>query len=312
MFVYISKRLLWVIPTLLAVLFLLFSLTYLLPGDPADIILGPRATEEMAQDLRERLGLDRPWYEGYIDYIRNILRGNLGVSIFRNRPVFNVVMEVLPYTLALTFAGMGLAVFNGIIIGLLAASYQDSWLDSLLTFISFLTASTPTYIASVLIIVVFSVNLNLLPSIGLGEGGLLNSLYYLIGPAVALSIGWTGYIARLTRSSMLETLESDFIQTEKSFGLPRYYIIYKYALKKAVKPIIAVVGLGIGRLLGGAVFVEVIFTRPGLGRLIVNSIYERDLPLVRGGVLVAALLFVLANLLADISYAYFDPRIKQE
>ena len=312
MFVYISKRLLWVIPTLLAVLFLLFSLTYLLPGDPADIILGPRATEEMAQDLRERLGLDRPWYEGYIDYIRNILRGDLGVSIFRNRPVFNVVMEVLPYTLALTFAGMGLAVFNGIIIGLLAASYQDSWLDSLLTFISFLTASTPTYITSVLIIVVFSVNLNLLPSIGLGEGGLLNSLYYLIGPAVALSIGWTGYIARLTRSSMLETLESDFIQTEKSFGLPRYYIIYKYALKKAVKPIIAVVGLGIGRLLGGAVFVEVIFTRPGLGRLIVNSIYERDLPLVRGGVLVAALLFVLANLLADISYAYFDPRIKQE
>ena len=312
MIVYISKRLLWVIPTLLAVLFLLFSLTYLLPGDPADIILGPRATEEMAQDLRERLGLDRPWYEGYIDYIRSILRGDLGVSIFRNRPVFNVVMEVLPYTLALTFAGMGLAVFNGIIIGLLAASYQDSWLDSLLTFISFLTASTPTYIASVLIIVVFSVNLNLLPSIGLGEGGLLNSLYYLIGPAVALSIGWTGYIARLTRSSMLETLESDFIQTEKSFGLPRYYIIYKYALKKAVKPIIAVVGLGIGRLLGGAVFVEVIFTRPGLGRLIVNSIYERDLPLVRGGVLVAALLFVLANLLADISYAYFDPRIKQE
>ncbi len=312
MFVYISKRLLWVIPTLLAVLFLLFSLTYLLPGDPADIILGPRATEEMAQDLRERLGLDRPWYEGYIDYIRSILRGDLGVSIFRNRPVFNVVMEVLPYTLALTFAGMGLAVFNGIIIGLLAASYQDSWLDSLLTFISFLTASTPTYIASVLIIVVFSVNLNLLPSIGLGEGGLLNSLYYLIGPAVALSIGWTGYIARLTRSSMLETLESDFIQTEKSFGLPSYYIIYKYALKKAVKPIIAVVGLGIGRLLGGAVFVEVIFTRPGLGRLIVNSIYERDLPLVRGGVLVAALLFVLANLLADISYAYFDPRIKQE
>lgn len=312
MFVYIAKRLLWVIPTLLAVLFLLFSLTYLLPGDPADIILGPRATEEMAQDLRQRLGLDRPWYEGYIDYIRSILRGDLGVSIFRNRPVSNVVMEVLPYTLALTFAGMGLAVFNGIIIGLLAASYQGSWLDSLLTFISFLTASTPTYIASVLIIVVFSVNLNLLPSIGLGEGGLLNSLYYLIGPAVALSIGWTGYIARLTRSSMLETLESDFIQTEKSFGLPRYYIIYKYALKKAVKPIIAVVGLGIGRLLGGAVFVEVIFTRPGLGRLIVNSIYERDLPLVRGGVLVAALLFVLANLLADISYAYFDPRIKQE
>lgn len=312
MFIYIIKRLLWVIPTILAVLFLLFSLTYLLPGDPADIILGPRATEEMAENLRVRLGLDRPWYEGYFNYIRDILRGNLGVSIFRNRPVFNVVMEVLPYTLALTFAGMGLAVFNGILIGLLAANYQNTWFDKFLTLFSFITASTPTYIASVLIIVIFSVNLNILPSIGLGEGGFLNSLYYLIGPAIALSIGWTGYIARLTRSSMLETLEADFIQTEKSFGLPRNVIIYKYALKKAIKPIIAVIGLGVGRLLGGAVFVEVIFTRPGLGRLIVDSIYERDLPLVRGGVLVAALLFVFANLLADISYAYVDPRIKQE
>ncbi|MGM0420306.1 MAG: ABC transporter permease [Bacillota bacterium] len=312
MLIYMVKRLLWMIPTLLAVLFLLFSLTYLLPGDPADIILGPRATEEMAADLEARLGLNRPWYEGYIMYLRQLARGDLGTSIFRERPVLSVIVEVLPYTLTLTIAGMGLAVFNGIIIGLLAANFNNSWVDKILTLLSFITASTPTYVASVIIIIIFSVNLNLLPSIGIGDGGFLNSLYYLLGPAVALSIGWTGYIGRLTRSSMLETLESDFVQTEKSFGIPRSYIIYKYALKKAVKPIIAVVGLGVGRLLGGAVFVEVIFTRPGLGRMIVDAIYERDLPLVRGGVLVAALLFVFANLLADISYAYFDPRIKQE
>jgi len=214
--------------------------------------------------------------------------------------------------LILTLAGMGLAVFNGISIGLLAANYNNSYFEKFLTMLSFITASTPTYIAGVLLIVVFSVNFNLLPSIGIGDGGLLDSIHHLIGPALALSVGWTGYIARLTRSSMLETLDQEFIQTEKSFGIPRYYILYKYALKKAIKPIIAVIGLGIGRLLGGAVFVEVIFNRPGLGRLIVDSVNERDLPLVRGGVLVAALLFVVANLIADISYAYFDPRIKQK
>lgn len=312
MFIYITKRLLWVIPTILTVLLILFSLSYLLPGDPADIILGPRATPDMAEELRERLGLNKPWYQSYLIYLQNIIKGDLGKSIFRDRSVLNVILEVLPYTVILTLSGMGLAVFNGISMGLLAANYNNSYLERIITIFSFITASTPTYIAGVLLIVVFSVNLNILPSIGIGDGGILTRIHHLIGPAIALSIGWTGYIARLTRSSMLETLDQEFIQTEKSFGIPRYYIIYKYALKKAVKPIIAVIGLGIGRLLGGAVFVEVIFNRPGLGRLIVNSVKERDLPLVRGGVLVAALLFVIANLAADISYAYFDPRIQQK
>ncbi|TDO73757.1 peptide/nickel transport system permease protein [Halanaerobium saccharolyticum] len=312
MFIYITKRLLWVIPTILTVLLILFSLSYLLPGDPADIILGPRATPEMAEELNRRLGLDKPWYQSYLIYLKNIIKGDLGTSIFRDRSVLTVILDVLPYTVILTLAGMGLAVFNGISIGLLAANYNNSYFEKFLTMVSFITASTPTYIAGVLLIVVFSVNFNLIPSIGIGEGGFLSSLHHLIGPALALSIGWTGYIARLTRSSMLETLDQEFIQTEKSFGIPRYYILYKYALKKAIKPIIAVIGLGIGRLLGGAVFVEVIFNRPGLGRLIVNSVNERDLPMVRGGVLAAALLFVIANLIADISYAYFDPRIKQK
>lgn len=312
MFIYITKRLLWVIPTILTVLLVLFSLSYLLPGDPADIILGPRATPEMAAELESRLGLDKPWYQSYLIYLKNIIKGDLGTSIFRDRSVLTVILDVLPYTVILTLAGMGLAVFNGISIGLLAANYNNSYFEKFLTMVSFITASTPTYIAGVLLIVIFSVNFNILPSIGIGDGGILDSLHHLIGPAIALSVGWTGYIARLTRSSMLETLDQEFIQTEKSFGIPRYYILYKYALKKAIKPIIAVIGLGIGRLLGGAVFVEVIFNRPGLGRLIVDSVNERDLPLVRGGVLVAALLFVVANLIADISYAYFDPRIKQK
>jgi len=312
MFIYILKRLLWIIPTLIAVLILLFSLTYLLPGNPADIILGPRATEQMVVKLNTRLGLDQPWPVSFFRYFKRVLHGDLGNSIFRDLPVFDMVMEVLPYTLTLTLAGMSLAVVNGIIIGLLAANYRNTIFDKILTLISFVTASTPTYVAGVVILVVFAVNLNILPAMGSGDGGIGSFFLHLIGPAFALSVGWTGYIARLTRSSMLETLNEDFIETEKSFGLPRSYIIYRYALKKAIKPIVAVVGLGVGRLLGGAIFVEVIFTRPGIGRLIVDAIYERDLPLVRGGVLIAALLFVLANLLADISYAYFDPRIQQE
>ncbi len=312
MFIYILKRLLWIIPTMLVVLILLFSLTFLLPGEPADIILGPRATEGMIEELNSRLGLDKPWPVSFYLYFRQVLRGDLGVSIFRDLPVIDMVKEVLPYTLALTFAGMALAVFNGVIIGLLAANYKDTFLDHILTLFSFITASTPTYVAGCIILVVFAVNLNLLPAMGGGEGGILSFFLHLIGPAFALSVGWTGYIARLTRSSMLETMDEDFIEAEKSFGLPRNYILYRYALKKAIKPIIAVIGLGVGRLLGGAIFVEVIFTRPGIGRLTVDAIYERDLPLVRGGVLIAALLFILANLLADISYAYFDPRIQQE
>ncbi|PXV63270.1 peptide/nickel transport system permease protein, partial [Halanaerobium congolense] len=223
MFIYITKRLLWVIPTILTVLLVLFSLSYLLPGDPADIILGPRATPEMAAELESRLGLDKPWYQSYLIYLKNIIKGDLGTSIFRDRSVLTVILDVLPYTVILTLAGMGLAVFNGISIGLLAANYNNSYFEKFLTMVSFITASTPTYIAGVLLIVIFSVNFNILPSIGIGDGGILDSLHHLIGPAIALSVGWTGYIARLTRSSMLETLDQEFIQTEKSFGIPRYY-----------------------------------------------------------------------------------------
>lgn len=311
MTIYIIKRLLWLIPTVIAVLALLFSLTYLLPGEPAEIILGPRATPDMVKQINEELGLNQPWPVSFWHYLNQVIRGDLGKSIFRDLPVLEMVVQVLPHTLALTICGMGIAVFFGIIIGLLAANYENTFIDKFLTLLSFITASTPTYVAGCILLIIFAVKFNILPVMGTGEG-IGGYLLHLIGPSLALSVGWTGYIARLTRSSMLETLGDDFIATAKSFGLPRFYIIYKYALKKAIKPIIAVVGLGVGRLLGGAIFVEVIFTRPGIGRLTVDAIFERDLPLVRGGVLIAAVLFVVANLLADISYAIFDPRIQQE
>lgn len=312
MLIYTVKRLLLIIPTLIAVMLLLFSLSYLLPGEPAEIILGPRASQKMIEDLNQRLGLDKPWYVSFFLYVKQVLSGDLGTSIFREVPVLRAVLGVLPYTLALTLSGMGIAVILGITIGLTAANYQNTIWDDVLEVFSFICASTPTYVAGVIILLLFSIRLDFIPVMGAGEGGILDFLHHLIGPALALSVGWTGYIARLTRSSMLETINEDYIITSRSFGLPKSFIYYRYALKKAVKPIVAVIGLGIGRLLGGALFVEVIFNRPGLGRLTVDAIFERDLPMVRGGVLIAAFLFVVANLLADLSYVYLDPRIRNK
>jgi peptide/nickel transport system permease protein len=310
---YMLKRFLWLIPTLLGVMIFLFSLTYLLPGNPADIILGNRATPEMRETLNQKLGLDKPWPISLLKYITQMLRGDLGRSIFRDTPVLELINNVLPYTFILTFSSMGIAVLIGVVFGMLAASFEKTAIDKIITVFSLASASIPDFVYACLLVLFFSVRLDLLPVMGGGEPGNINDiLLHLIGPALALSLNWAGYIIRLVRSSMLETLNADFITTAKSFGLPMRVIVYKYALKRAIKPIVAVVGLGIGRLLGGAVFVEVIFTRPGLGRLLVDAIYKRNLPVVRGGVLIAALLFVFANILADISYAYFDPRIRYD
>lgn len=310
---YAFKRLMWLIPTLLGVMIFLFSMTYMLPGNPADIILGPRATPQMVEQMNQRLGLDQPWPVSLVNYIGNVLRGDLGTSIFRDVPVEYLIMRVLPYTIALTLTAMLLAVILGIGLGLISAAFENTLLDKAITFLALIWASVPNFIWAVVFILIFSLQLGWLPVTGGGESGnILDRIYHLIGPATALSLTWAGYIARIVRSSMLETLQADFIITEKSFGLPISLIFYKYALKRAIKPAIAVIALGLGRLLGGAVFVEVIFSRPGLGQLLVDAINMRNLPVVRGGVLIAALLFILANMVADISYAYFDPRIRYD
>lgn len=313
MFKYSMRRIVWLIPTVLGVLIFLFSLTYLLPGEPADIILGNRATPQMVEQLNTRLGLNQPWPVSLVKYISGVFKGDWGSSIFRNIPVTQLLKQVIPFTITLTLSSMALAVFIGVTFGLIAATYENTIIDRIITVFSLIGASIPNFVYACLIVLIFSVQLDILPVMGGGESGnFSDQLLHLIGPAFALSLSWAGYILRLVRSSMLETMNSDFITTVKSFGLPLRVIVYKYALKRAIKPVIAVIGLGIGRLLGGAIFVEVIFTRPGLGRMLVEAIYKRNLPVVRGGVLFAALMFILANILADISYAYFDPRIRYE
>lgn len=310
---YVIKRILWIVPTVLGVLILLFSLTYFLPGDPASVMLGPRATPELIKDLNHRLHLDQPVYTRLGYYILGVLRGDLGESVWSGHKVSSLIVNSLPYTIILAVCSMGLAALVGIFLGVFATIYKESIIDHLVTGISLVGVAVPDFVAACLLLLIFAVHFNLFPVLGAGEAGnIADKIHHLILPVISLAIGWIGYLSRLTRESMLEILDSDYIRVAKAFGMPAKHIHYKYALKNAVIPIITVIGLGIGKLLGGAVLVEIIFNRPGIGKLVVDAVYARDLPVVQGGILIATLLFVLANLIADISYAYIDPRIQYE
>ncbi len=310
---YIIKRALWVIPTLLGVLIILFSLTYLMPGDPASAMLGPRATPELVAELNQRLHLDRamPVRLGY--YLIGIVKGDLGTSVWSGHTVSSLLAEALPHTALLALTSLGVAALIGILLGAFAAVRRDSPIGGFVTIASLLGVAMPDFVAALLLMLLFCVQIPLLPALGAGaDGDLIDIAVHLILPATALGIGWVGYLARLTRESMLDVLDTDYIRTARAFAVPRRTIAYRYALKNAVIPSITVIGLGVGKLLGGAVFVEIIFSRPGLGKLIVDAVYARDFPVVQGGILVATILFVLANLIADISYAFVDPRIQYD
>jgi peptide/nickel transport system permease protein len=310
---YIIKRALWVIPTLLGVLIILFGLTSLMPGDPASAMLGPRATPELVAELNERMHLDRamPVRLGY--YLVGIVKGDLGTSVWSGHKVSTLLAEALPHTALLAFTSLGIAALIGILLGAFAAVRRDSPIGGAVTIASLLGVAVPDFVAALLLMLLFCVQIPILPALGAGtDDGLIGIAVHLILPATALGIGWVGYLARLTRESMLDVLDADYIRTARAFAVPRGAIAYQYALKNAVIPSITVIGLGVGKLLGGAVFVEIIFSRPGLGKLIVDAVYARDFPVVQGGIMVATALFVLANLLADISYAFVDPRIQYD
>ena len=308
---YIIKRTLWMIPTLLGVLIVLFALTYLMPGDPASVMLGPRATPGLVKELNQRMHFDKtmPVRLGY--YLLGVVRGDLGTSVWSGHEVSTLIADALPHTMLLAISSLGIAALSGIFLGAFAAVRRESPIGGVVTIASLLGVAVPDFVAALLLMLLFSVKIPLLPALGAGdEGNPLSIAVHLILPATALGIGWLGYLSRLTRESMLDVLDSDYIRTARAFAVPKPSIAYRYALKNAVIPSITVIGLGVGKLLGGAVFVEIIFSRPGLGKLIVDAVYARDFPVVQGGILVATILFVFANLIADISYAFMDPRIQ--
>jgi peptide/nickel transport system permease protein len=310
---YLIRRLIMSFVVIVLVMTFLGLLVHLIPGDPVKTIMGPRASPQLANLVRKQMELEKPVPTQVYDFIRNALQGDLGIDFVSQVPVTTLIRAALPQTIILAVTALVIAVLIGVPLGVLASTRPGSWLDRITGVVSVALITVPPYVAGLLLLVVFSVRLHTLPAIGIGNtGDPVDYARHLLLPAVALALGWVGYIARLVRASMLEVLGSNYIRTARAFGLRQRLIFYKYGLRNAIIPTIAVLGVGLGSLIGGTIFVEVIFARPGLGTLIFNAIEARNYPIVRGGVLVIAIMCVLANLIADLSYRLFDPRIRVE
>jgi peptide/nickel transport system permease protein len=240
-----------------------------------------------------------------------VLNGNLGSDIISGRSVTSMISEVLPYTLTLTFVAIGIAVMTGVPMGIFAATHRGSIIDNVMAFMSVAFIAVPGFVIAIFLLLLFSIWLDWLPVLGVSKtGDFWDEVQRMVLPSVALALGWVGFIARLVRTSMLEVMGENYIRTSRAYGLSDRMITYKYALKNACIPTIAILGMGIGRLLGGAVLIEIVFARPGLGRLIYGAISDRNYPVVQGAVLVVVVIFVLVNLLVDLSYSAIDPRIR--
>ena len=310
---YLLKRLFMAFVVVVLVMAFLGVLVHLVPGDPVKVILGPRADPQLSEIVRKHMNLDAPVATQVWDFIVNAFQGNLGQDFLSQLPVTRLIAGVLPHTVILALASLGLAVLLGVPLGVFAATHQNSILDRIVGIVSVSFITMPPYVAGLFLLLIFSVKLDVLPAIGSGSfSDPVDYLKHLALPAVALAVTWIGYLARLVRASMLEVLNTNYVRTAHAFGVSERVVFYKYALKNAIIPTVAVLGVGLGTLMGGTIFVEVIFTRPGLGSLIFDSIETRNYPVVRGSVLVVALLFVGANLIADLSYRYLDPRIRLE
>jgi peptide/nickel transport system permease protein len=310
---YLLKRLGMTAIVVLLLMVFLAVLVHLIPGDPVKTILGPRASEDLSQTVREEMGLDDPVPVQVYDFVTHALQGDLGEDFVSQVPVTTLIGEALPHTLILAAAGLGLAALIGIPLGVFASTRPNSIGDRMAGIVSISLITVPAYVAGLFLLLLFAVELDWFPAIGTGDfSDPVDYLKHLALPAIALALTWVGYLARLTRTSMFEVLNQNHIRTAQAFGLPDRRIYYKYALRNAIIPTVAVLGVGLGTLMGGAVFVEIIFTRAGLGTLILDSIQNRNFPIVRGAVLVIAVLFVFANLVADLTYRLLDPRIRVE
>jgi peptide/nickel transport system permease protein len=313
---YLARRLLLLVPVLVGVSVVVFLVLHLSPGDPAEIMLGSQATQEDLARLRRELGLTEPLHAQYLHWVAHVARGDLGRSLWMKRPVLDEVLNRYKATLVLTASGLLLSTVGGIALGVASAVRPHSFLDRVSAVTSLFGASMPVFWLGIVLMVVFSLWLGWLPASGMwapyGEGGLRDLLAHLVLPAVTLAAASLTIIARLTRSAMLEILSQDYIRTARAKGLVEQRVVFRHGLKNALIPIVTVVGVQAGYLLGGAVLTETVFAWPGVGLLMVQGILARDFPLVQGCVLVIALTFVLINLAVDLLYAWLDPRIQYE
>jgi peptide/nickel transport system permease protein len=302
---YVLKRILLTIPVLFATAMLIFFIFQLIPGDVVQASMSQKLmTTEQQNEMREALGLNKPVLERAGAYALALLQGDMGRSFRTGQPVMDMLMSQLPYTLILIAASMFVAVIIGIPLGLAAALKRNSFVDSAAMTTAVLGASIPQYWLGLVMILIVAVDLKWLPATG-SEG-----IQTLILPAIALGIAEMAIIARLTRSEMVEVLQSDYVRTAEAKGLGRRPVVLGHAFRNSLIPIVTMLGLQVGALLGGAVVIEVVFARPGLGTIVVQSILKRDIPVIQGGILLIAAIFVIVNLIVDVSYSFLDPRIR--
>lgn len=307
---FLVRRLLAVLPTLIGVTIIAFLILHLTPGDPARLIGGPDATEADLQTIRIQLGLDQPLLVQYWEFISGLFTGDLGESWYMRVPVNQLISEALPRSLELIVAAMILATVIGVLCGVIAAKWRNSIIDRLTMLGAMVGISMPNFWLGQLLILWISVKLGWLPVSGLGDNPWsIDGLRHLILPAVAAAVPSAAYLARLTRSTMLEIMRQDYIRTARAKGLAEAIVLLKHALRNTLIPVVTLIGMQFGSLLGEAVIVETVFAWPGLGRLIINATFSRDFPVVQGGVVVIAVAFIIINILVDISYKFLDPKV---
>ena len=304
---YLINRLIMTIPVLLGVSILVFSMLHLVPGDPIMAMFAETgASGRQVEEVREQYGLNDPLPVQYFRFLGNALRGDLGKSLWGEREVSDMILDAMPATLRLTAAGMGVAILLGLGLGIVAALNHNRWLDNVTMVTALAGVSMPSFWLGLILILVFSVRLRWFPVVGQGD------FKSLVLPALALGFGAAALIARMTRSQLLETLGQDYIRTAHAKGLRRSKVVMGHALRNALIPVLTIVGLQFGALLGGAVIIEIVFARQGIGRIAVEALRARDFPVAQGVILYTALAYVFVNLVVDLLYAVVDPRIRYD
>jgi len=312
MLAYLLKRVGLALAIIVAVIIVLFSLLHLIPGDPITIALGPRATPEAVQRYIEKMHLDEPVIVQFAVYLKNAAMGDLGVDVFSDRSVTWIVLDQIGFTVVLVVAGLTWAILLGIPLGCFSAVRPNTLMDRVTGILSVGTIAVPSFLVSIWSLLFFAIMLGWLPAIGAGEpGNIGDQLLHLVLPAFAVGLGWVGYLARMVRASMLEVMRENYIRAAHAFGLPPRKIVYRYALRIAILPTITLIGMGFSGLLSGAVFAEVIFARPGVGKLIFDTVMSRNFPVVQGAVLITTSLYIIITLLSDLVVAWLDPRVRE-
>ena len=311
MLAYAVKRAgLAVVITALA-LILLISTIQLIPGDPAAVLLGPLATPELRESFRVEMGLDQPVLIQIARFFGRVVTGDLGTDVLTHRSVLITVAEQMPFTLALIAAGIGWAALLGIPLGCLAAIRRGTLADRVIAVLSVSMIAVPSFVIAIYSLLFFAVRLGWFPTIGAGDpGDLGDQLHHLVLPSLAVGLGWVGYLARMVRASMLEVLTENHIRMARAFGLRERTITFRYALKLAIIPTVVLLGIGVGHMISGAVFAEIVFARPGVGRLMYDAVITRNYPLVIGGVMITTAFYVFCTLVADLVAAWLDPRVR--